>query len=235
MNRYHREILRQIEKSAGKPTQHTFSDSYLGNNNPRYPISAPLLRSIAREWMRAHKDLTTKEFTELLDSLVKGKSSTEKVMSGILTDYCSKEQLKLKPKVFDEWLEHLSGWAEIDAVCTGRYSKVMIPEDLETWTSLLEKMSKSRNINKRRASLVFLCSPVSQHQNAEMAALAFANIDRLKHEKEILITKAISWLLRSMYRHYKAEVKSYVQENKDSLPKIAVRETLKKLETGKKN
>jgi 3-methyladenine DNA glycosylase AlkD len=189
---------------------------------------------LAREWMKDNKNLSVKEFAAVLDSLVKGKSSTEKIMSGILTDYCTREQLTLPPKLFDEWLEHLSGWAEIDAVCTGRYSKVMVPEDFATWRPLLEKMSRSKNINKRRASLVFLCSPISHHASRDMAELAFANIDRLKHEKEILITKAISWLLRSMYRHYKKEVKAYVISNKDSLPKIALRETLKKLETGRK-
>jgi 3-methyladenine DNA glycosylase AlkD len=235
MNRHHKELLTLIEQSAGKPTQHTFSDAYLGNAHPRYPISAPVLRKLTREWMRTHSGLSVKEFVTLLDSLVRGKSSTEKVTSGILTDYCTAEQLIFPPRLFNEWLEHLEGWAEIDAVCTGRYSKVMIPKDLKTWKALLEKFSRSKNINKRRASLVFLCSPISHHHSKDMRDVAFATIDRLKHEKEILITKAISWLLRSMYRHYKADVKAYVSKNKDSLPKIAVRETLKKLETGKKN
>jgi 3-methyladenine DNA glycosylase AlkD len=234
MNLHHREILTLIEISSGEPTHHTFSDAYLGNTNPRYAISAPVLRKLAQEWMKEHRDLPVKEFVAVLDSLVKGKSSTEKFMSGILTDYCTKEQLTFPPKMFDDWLEHLSGWAEVDVVCTGRYSKVMIPPDLKTWEPLLEKFSKSKNINKRRASLVFLCSPISHHHSDEMVALAFSNIDRLKHEKEILITKAISWLLRSMCRHYKKQVSAYVKKNKDSLPKIAVRETLKKIETGKK-
>lgn len=234
MNSHHREILQLIKDAPGEATQHTFSDAYFGNTNPRYPISNPVLRMLAREWMKEHRDMSVKEFATVLDSLAKGKSSTEKMMCGMLTDYCTKEQLALPPKLFDGWIDHLSGWAEIDSVCTGRYSKLMIPADFTTWRVLLEKMSHSKNINKRRASLVFLCSPISHHASDDMAALAFANINRLKHEKEILITKAISWLLRSMYRHYKNAVKVYVMENKASLPKIAVRETLKKLETGRK-
>ena len=54
-------------------------------------------------------------------------------------------------------------------------------------------------------------------------------------EKEVLITKAVSWLLRSMIKYYRNEVTDYLNENKESLPKIAVREVSIKLETGRKN
>lgn len=64
--------------------------------------------------------------------------------------------------------------------------------------------------------------------------MMIANIERLKHEKEILITKAISWVLRSAVTHHEQAVKRYVLANKDTLPKIAVRETLVKIKTGTK-
>src|SRR6187200_197864 len=112
MTRYHKELLTLIEQFSGKATQHTFSDAYLGNAHPRYPISVPVLRKLAREWMRAYSGLSVKEFVALLGSLARGKSSTEKVTSGILTDYCTTQQLIFPPKLFNEWLEHLDGWAE---------------------------------------------------------------------------------------------------------------------------
>jgi hypothetical protein len=37
-----------------------------------------------------------------------------------------------------------------------------------------------------------------------------------------------------MVRHYKKELQSYLKDNEDTLPSIAVRETLKKLATGTK-
>jgi 3-methyladenine DNA glycosylase AlkD len=67
-----------------------------------------------------------------------------------------------------------------------------------------------------------------------LAQVAFKNVDRLKHEKEILITKAISWVLRSMVKHYRKPLQTYLKENADTLPKIALRETMTKLRTGKK-
>jgi 3-methyladenine DNA glycosylase AlkD len=67
-----------------------------------------------------------------------------------------------------------------------------------------------------------------------MASVAFQIINRLKEEKPILITKAISWLLRSMVKLYKPEIEQFVNEQEESLPKIAVRETRVVLLTGKK-
>jgi 3-methyladenine DNA glycosylase AlkD len=75
---------------------------------------------------------------------------------------------------------------------------------------------------------------VSRIKDERLAEVAFRNIDRLKSEKAVLITKAISWLLRSMVKHYKADVASYIKKSADTLPKIAVRETMVKLKTGKK-
>jgi 3-methyladenine DNA glycosylase AlkD len=234
MNKFHSEILNLIKENSGTPTQHTFLDSYLGNEHPRYPINAPTLRLIAKEWSKSYRHLSAAEFQKLIDSLIHGKSSTEKNMAGILLDASTKEQRKFDPTCFDEWLDQLIGWAEIDSVCTGTYPTTEIPANWKTWNILLTKFSKSKNINKRRASLVLLCSPMRKAADERLVAMAFNNIDKLKHETEILITKAISWLLRSMIKHHRKEVVAYLKANHKSLPKIAVRETQKVLDTGKK-
>jgi 3-methyladenine DNA glycosylase AlkD len=235
MKNHHQDILAMIHQHSGKPTQHTFLDSYLGNSNPRHAISAPVLRKIAKDWMKEHASLSTREFEKLIGDLIQGESSTEKYMAGVLLDYSSAEQRKFNPESFDRWLDHLTGWAEVDAVCSGRFTVLAIPEKPKPWKKLVTRLSKSKNINKRRASLVFLCGPVRTWTDVELAELALANVEKLKHEKEILITKAISWLLRSMVKQHKKLVQQYVQKNQKSLPAIAVRETLTKLKTGRKN
>ena len=235
MNRHHSELLALIIENSGQATQHTFLDSYLGNNHPRYPINAPTMRLIAKEWSRNHKKMSMAEFAKMLTSLIAGKSATEKTMAGILLDYSTSDQRKFDPVFFEAWLEHLTGWAEVDAVCTGDYTVQAIPENFNAWKKILARLSKSKNINKRRASLVFLCSPLRRIQNDRLADLAFENIDRLKHERAILITKAISWLLRSMVTHYKSKLEKYLSKNQRELPPVAVRETLTKIKTGKKS
>lgn len=233
-NPHHKEILNLIKSLSGSPTQHTFSDAYVGTSHPRYPINAPTLRVIAKEWMKDHRELSPKEFEKLLTSLISGVSSTEKTMAGILMDASTKAQRKFDPSIFDNWLDHLEGWAEIDAICTGSYTISEIAPQFKTWSKILTAFSKSKNISKRRASLALLCSPARKVYDSEMATTAFQIINRLKNEKSILITKAISWLLRSMVKLYKPEVQQFVNRYQSSLPKIAVRETRKVLLTGKK-
>lgn len=235
MHPYHQQILDQIIQKSGKATQHTFLDRYLGNSHPRYAINTPSLRAVAKSWMREHQsELSVKEFCLLISSLIEGESSTEKIAGTMLLDYAPRSLWQFDPSFFDQWLSHLQGWAEVDALCTGAYSASAIPENFTKWKKLLVTFSKNKMIEKRRASLVLLCSPLSKVNDTSLLEIAFKNINLLKSEKEILITKAISWVLRSAIKHYKKEVALFVKQNSDSLPKIAVRETLMKLKTGKK-
>jgi len=235
MNALHKEILWRIQRQSGKPTQHTFLNNYLGNSHPRYPISMPILRKIAKEWMNSHRDLPASEFSALLTSLIKGKSSTEKCMVGILLDYSTLEQRKFSPALFNRWLNYVEGWAEVDSLGTGRYSDSEIVSQWKTWKPQLIQFSKSKNIHKRRASLVLLCSPLRKVNDTQLAEVALRNVIRLSHENEILITKAISWILRSMVKLYRQPLETFMVEYEDTLPKIALRETLTKLKTGKKS
>ncbi|MFZ6009574.1 MAG: DNA alkylation repair protein, partial [Bacteroidota bacterium] len=109
-----------------------------------------------------------------------------------------------------------------------------IPRDWKRWKKLLPKFSRDKNIHKRRASLVLLCSPLRHVQDESLALMALENVERLKSEKEVLITKAISWVLRSMIKHHAALVADYLRKQGATLPKIALRETLVTLKTGKK-
>jgi 3-methyladenine DNA glycosylase AlkD len=234
MTSHHKELLDIIRKKSGKPTLQPFLNHYLGNNHPLYNISMPELRSAAKTWMKERRNLPVEEFIDLITSLMKGKTFTEKCLPGILMGYATKEQRVIDPILFDHWLEYLNGWAEVDTLCTGKHLGVDIPDRWSPWKKLIIKLSQSDNINKRRASLVLLCSPLRQVEDRRIADTALKNVERLKGEKDVLITKAISWVLRSMVSLYPAQVKTYINNNLDTLPKIAVRETMTKLTTGRK-
>jgi len=229
----HVELLSEIVKKSGKPTKHTFQDNYLGNSHPRYPISNPILRTTTRTWFRANP-FTSKEYLTLLTSLIQAPSSTEKMTAGLLLDYASKDQINFDPKIYDRWLNHLVGWAEVDTLCYGHFKITQILEQWSLWKKLLLKLNKSKNINKRRASLVLLCKPLTRTDDKRVQVLALHLIDQLKSEKEVLITKAISWTLRSMVKLHRTPLSMYITKNKQALPAIAVRETLTKLKTGRK-
>jgi 3-methyladenine DNA glycosylase AlkD len=235
MHLLHTALLDEIVRASGKPTSQTFLDAYLGTTHPRYPISAPAVRMLAKDFMKAHSGLDSTGITSLLTSLIEGRSGTEKMLAGILLDYAKADQCDFDPRIFDQWLNHLEGWAEVDALCTGKYQQKFLVTKWKQWEPLLTRFSKATNIHKRRASLVLLTSAVSHSEDPRLLRTGLSNIARLAQEKEILITKAISWLLRSMTKHHRKAVVEFLKAEGNNLPAIALRETRIKLATGKKS
>jgi 3-methyladenine DNA glycosylase AlkD len=230
---YRQEILSQLKANQGQPSTF-FGENYSGNIDPSLHIPTPILRKIAQKFVESHKDLSLSKLIALLDSLYQGTYDDEKQMGGKLLQYYPQLREGVEPEKFNEWLDGLKGWCQVDSLCQSVFTAQEMLGNWDKWRKILIEFSKDKNINKRRASLVLLTGPVRQSTEEKLSQLAFEIIDSLKSEKDPLVTKAISWLLREMIKHYGGEVAAYLKENKESLPKIAVRETKRKLETGRK-
>lgn len=234
MHPHHRELLKEIKKKAGTPVRDAFLQHYLGNPHPMYRIRSADLRKILRTWLAAHRNLTPVQLAAVVDSLVKGKTSTEKCAGGLLLDCSRKSMHGFDPRLVDRWLNQMIGWVEVDTLCTGRYPEAELPREWPRWRPVLNRLARNKNIQKRRASLVLLCSPLRHDPDPRLLRQALETVDRLAGEREVLITKAVSWVLRSAAVHHPTEVKNYITLNRAKLPTIAVRETLTKISTGKK-
>ncbi|PIR43451.1 hypothetical protein COV24_02830 [candidate division WWE3 bacterium CG10_big_fil_rev_8_21_14_0_10_32_10] len=233
MNKYHKIILEKIKKAEKKDSNHPHGARYVGTTHNYYNVPTPERSVIIKEFVKAN-NLNFKEYIDLIYSLNNGKSY-EEIVSAVSIIYSYPmyiEQIKIKD--INSWLKNLVGWAEVDTLCAGIFDSKMILKNLDNWYKFLINLSKSKNINKRRASLVLLIKPIREIHSEELSNLAFLNINTLKHEKHILITKAISWILREMTKNYRNEVIDYLKNNKQTLPAIAVRETNNKLKTGRK-
>jgi len=233
---FHREILTQIETYAAEnhvPLQ-AQGDRYVGTTKPCYKLPTPLYHQIAREWGRQHPDLTPDEFVDLLDSLAQGETYNEFVMVGFLLTALPGLRQALDPRCLGGWLERAQGWAEADTICQPNFTADELLSRWKDWKSLLTAFAKSDNVHLRRASLVLLTKPLSQSDDPRLARQAFAGLDRLKGDQDILITKAVSWLLRALIRYHRQEVEVYLRDNADTLPKVAIRETRNKLASGVK-
>ncbi|MDP2930054.1 MAG: DNA alkylation repair protein [bacterium] len=240
MNKYHQEILKKIKKAQSEKRKaqsrklKSAPMGYLGNNHFRYCLSNPQERRIVADWQKVNKNIANKDFIGLLDSLYRAKSFEEKTIAGILLEKysCKKE---INPQKIGEWLNFLEGWAEVDMTCQSSFEAKDLLVQWPEWQELITSLVKDKNINKRRASLVLLARAMRGSADPRLAKIAFINIEKLKGEKHVLITKAISWILRSLIKYHKREMADYLKKNKDSLPRIAVRETQIKLATGRKN
>lgn len=232
----HKTIITALKAKAGTANAGQSSDSYTGSGHAFYAVSVPDRRAILKEVVKANKkEATIEGWLRLVDALMAGKSHEEKTMGAYLLGYVPEARKTADFSRLDTWLEELEGWAEVDSLCQNIFQPDELLVDWSGWQKFLRKLAKDKNINKRRASLVFLTGPTWKSDDKRLHVQAYENIDRLKHEKDILITKAISWLLRSMVDTRPKEVAGYLLANADTLPKIVLRETKRKLATGKKN
>lgn len=228
--------MSEVRSHAGKlpPSQREKLERYIGTNKVCYVMDADTERQIVRSWMRRHPHLTSSEYVELLDFLYRGKSVNEVSLAGELLESLPKLRKTVEPRYLDVWLNTLHGWAEVDSLCQSKFSAIEILANWKEWKALLCKLALDDSVHRKRASLVLLTKPVRDSEDDRLADLAFENIDKLKEERDILVTKAISWLLRDMIKHNRQRVETYLKENENTLPKIALRETRTKLLTGRK-
>lgn len=229
MNPKHAKILTELKKKPARKNNKYYAESYTGSNRKSYLVSVPDLRSILKDWLKKNPGVSTDEIFSVVDSLMFGESHEEKMMGSYLLGYRKDVQQIVETSHLDKWLDEMVGWAEIDALCQNIFNAEQLLAKWSAWKTFLTDLAKSPNINKRRASLVFLVGPTWKCDDVRLHKIAYANIEKLKFEKNILITKAISWLLRCMIMSRENETKKYLESNCDSLPKIAVRETRSKL------
>ncbi|MCL5784330.1 MAG: DNA alkylation repair protein [Patescibacteria group bacterium] len=237
MDKYHQEILEEIQKIAAKNPQNDARfnpQKYMGTSRTIYNITNPQTREIVKNWLRKHPNISLDELLTILDSLFKGQSHNERSLGGKFLEYLPKLRYRVDPSYIDKWLTGAQGWDEVDSLCQSSFSAQDILDNWQSWEKLFQKLVSDPDVHKRRASLVLLAKPVRESNDPRLEIIAFANIDKLKGEKDILITKAISWLLRDLIYNHRKEVASYLDKNSDVLPKIAIRETRRKLLTGRK-
>jgi 3-methyladenine DNA glycosylase AlkD len=235
-NKYHLELISEVRTHATQlsPSQKEKLENYIGTNKICYAIGAETGRRIIKEWVKKHQDIAASEYIELLNSLYQGESINEISIAGELLESLPRLRKNIEPKYLDMWLNRVQGWAEVDSLCQSKFTAIEVLENWKEWKRLLTKLASDNNVHKKRASLVLLTKPTRDSEDPRLADMAFMNIDKLKAERHILITKAISWLLRDLIRHNRQRVERYLRENKETLPKIAVRETRTKLLTGRK-
>ena len=234
MNPHHRHILEHIQAAEPGRGPTTQRPEHSGAARKWYGLKNEQRRRILLGFHAAHKDLGFAEWLALIDSLYHGDSYEERCAPQTLLLKYPRYRRQLPLAQLDAWLGCLDGWAEVDSTCQTVFTDGDLLGDWEGWSALLASLAEDANVNKRRAALVLLTAPITKSEDARILDLSLRLIDRLKFEKDKRITKAISWLLRKGIKQHRAAIAAYLEANAATLPAIALRETRKKLLTGKK-
>jgi len=234
MNSEHKILLSRLVELPKKKESKQFSADYTGSDRKAYYISSPDMRALVKDWLKDTAHLSARHVFDVVESLMAGVSHEEKKMAAYVLGYRRDARAVTGIGHLDHWLDDLTGWAEVDTLCQNVFTSKELLQDWDAWGPFLRKLVREPRTEKRRASLVFLVGPVRKCDDVRLHEMAFANIELLKGENDILITKAISWLLRSMVGSNRQGVIDYLESTHETLPKIAVRETRALLTRGKK-
>lgn len=210
------------------------AEKYSGSSRIHYGLSNPTMRDFVKQWTGNHPDLSYEDWQATLSALYQGDSIEEGAFGGFMLGQYKQFRRQLPLSVLDSWIGQLEGWREIDTTCQSNFTAKEVLAEWGKWGKFLVDLSQRETIQHRRASLVLLVKPVRDSADERLIETALANVERLKHENDKLITKAISWILREAIKRHQQIVGDYVQQEQDSLPKIAVREFKIKYETGRK-
>jgi 3-methyladenine DNA glycosylase AlkD len=233
MTSEHRALCDQL-LAAARPAGGFDLQKYAGSRSRMLHVPVPERRRIAKAWLSARKHWPVQQVLAVVDELVAGDIHDEKTLGLLLLERLGRGRRPFGPAEVDRWLDHLVGWAEVDSLCQSTFGPEDLLGDWPAWSGFIRRLARDANINRRRAALVLLVKPAGKSPDPRLAALAFETTEALKGEREIIITKAVSWLLRALTLQHPAEVSRYLDAEGPSLPAIAVRETRAKIATGRK-
>ena len=228
-----------------------FIRRYLGTPRQVLGVRTDDLRALARATVKAHADGSDAQWLALLDALYAGvlfeqrslaglllgrlNALQQRSLAGLLLGRLNALRRRLNLARLQGWLAQQIGWAEVDATCQSSWSAPEVLARWDEWDPFLDELSQADTLSLRRASLVLLITPLRHNADPRLTHRALANVQRLQGERDRMIAKAVSWVLRSMIADQPEVVRRYLAGNAGELPPAVVREVRRKLETGRKN
>jgi len=199
-----------------------------------YGVRVPQLREIARDWQRAHKAVAREDLMALVEALWDGESREEKMLALYLLQ-CYKRWIPgLTWAHFERWRQGLDNWEVTDGLGVRTLGPWLLA-DPEARLDYLWHLIADEEMWSRRLALVATVWLNRGYQDLSFPDLTLKLIDRVKAERDPMITKAVSWALREMTKTHPDRVDAYVQQNRDALTAHVVREVNNKLRTGLKS
>jgi 3-methyladenine DNA glycosylase AlkD len=150
------------------------------------------LRKLARRFTKVIKgDAGLPYLIEVADLLFQGNVLEEKILAVLLLETSTKSMTRADFKLFEQWLDRVSTWADHDALASYILGEIMaadpkLSRHVFTW-------AKSPDRWHRRAAAVTLIRGI-RHGLFESEIKRITKI--LLHDDDLMVQKGLGWLLR---------------------------------------
>jgi 3-methyladenine DNA glycosylase AlkD len=226
-------LLEQIRQHA-EPEYQKGASMVMRTRLEVYGVRVPNLRRIARDWQRAHQQVARDDLLALVEALWDGASQEERALAIELLAGHRRHIPGLMWDDFDRWRRRLDNWGLTDALGSSVLGPWLLA-DPDARLSHLWTLIADEDVWSRRLALVATVPINRGRTGPAIPDLTLALIDCVKAERQLMMTKAVSWALREMIKAHPERVGDYIQENRAVLAAHVVREVNNKLRTGLKS
>ncbi len=229
----HHHFIEQIELNIEPEIRDRMLKS-IPTKHKLYGVRIPKLRQIAKDWYKQNKDLNLKSFIELFSVLWKDKSREERTIAIELLNFYKEHIPNISKQSINDWIKSLDNWEETDGFALYLVGRWML-SDMDKLQGYLWELIEDENVWLRRVAVVATIEFNDWKNDKANPELTFKLIDVVKEDKHPMITKAVSWAIRTLIKEHKDEVATYMEKNSSVLAKHVVREVNNKLTSGLKN
>lgn len=212
MSDLHTTIVADIKKHTDKKGIEIAKRYHKYEGYESYGLLTPVLRNLLKQYKKNIQALNCKDALALAQRLFSSHIE-ERVLAGNyvlqLNIGCLSHS---KFNYLDKALDHFRSWSQIDDICVegGRVIYPLLMKYPKETLALLTKWNKSKNMWKRRASVVPFTRKVGESGKFTKEGLELCK--NLVWDKEDLVKKAVGWALKDMMRGNKQKVLDYVKQ-----------------------
>lgn len=212
MNDLYTTIVADLEKHVDKEGAEVAKHYHKYEGYESYGIQTPVVRKLLKQYKKDIQKLNCKEAFAVARKLFLSHIEEQTLAGNYIL------QLKndcLTPSQFsylDKVLDHFCSWSAIDDLCVegGKVLQPLLLKYPKEILTLLKKWNKSKNMWKRRASIVPFTRKVGESGTFTKEGLELCA--NLIWDKEDLVQKAVGWALKDMMRGDKQKVLDYVKQ-----------------------
>jgi 3-methyladenine DNA glycosylase AlkD len=183
------------------------------------------LRKLARRFTRVIRGQEGLDYlVEVADNLFRGSVLEEKVLAVLLLEPCVSDFTPAHFKLFDQWLDRVSTWADHDALVQYILGHMVVADPRRL--RRVFAWSRSKNRWRRRAAAVVLLRGTNQGLFwDEVQQITSA----LLEDEDDMVRKGLAWLLRETARFDGARTLPLLMSIRQRAPRLVLRTACERL------
>ncbi|MCF7800702.1 MAG: DNA alkylation repair protein [Candidatus Marinimicrobia bacterium] len=217
-------LVRKELQHRADPAKAPKMQQYVKSPLPFYGVQSAGQKEVWRIVRQNFPVLNWNDYEETVKTLwFQAEQHEEKYLAISILNGYPKLRIPRAMSLYETLLVSCWNWDLLDGIAGGSVGRLLIKDpSLESW---LVKWSQSDNFWMRRAAIIGQLN-LKERTNAP---LLFSFCEKMAHEKEFFIRKAIGWALRQYARTNPVAVKAFVEKMEDRLSGLSRREALKHL------